>query len=100
MAKRKVVWSSEAKIEFFEILDYYYQRNGNANYSKKLNQTIRQTTIRLKKTPYIGKKTNIENIRLLIEGNFLLFYSIHDTEIRILSIVDSRRNPEVIRYKK
>ena len=83
MVKRKVVWASEAKIEFFEIIDYYYRRNGNTTYSRKLNQTIKQSTLRLKQTPFIGKKTNIENIRVLIEGHFLLFYAIIESEIRI-----------------
>lgn len=100
MVKRKVTWSPEAKIEFFEILNFYYQRNGNANYSRKLNDKIKQATSRLGNAPYLGKKTNNPKIRVIIEGHFLVFYSLSEKQIRILSIVDSRQNPDVLRYKK
>jgi hypothetical protein len=28
MARKSIEWSSNAKIELFEILDFYYKRNG------------------------------------------------------------------------
>ena len=56
MVKRKVAWTPEAKIEFFEILNFYYHRNGNANYSRKLNDKIKHAISRLINAPYLGKK--------------------------------------------
>ena len=38
MAKRRLEWSKNAKIELFEILYFYYRRNGNRNYSIKMKQ--------------------------------------------------------------
>ena len=100
MAKRKIVWSAEAKIEFFEILDFYYQRNGNATYSRKLNLKIKKTISKLKTNPRLGIISNNESFRVIIEGVYLIFYSISPTNIEILSISDSRQNPELLKYKK
>jgi len=100
MAKRKIVWSSEAKIEFLEILDFYYQRNGNAIYSRKLNKNIKNTISKLKTNPRLGINSNNKKIRVIIEGTYLIFYSISPTHVEILSIFDSRQNPEIFKYKK
>jgi len=43
MAKRRVEWSSNAKIELFQILDFYYKRNGNRNYSIKVKRNVQDT---------------------------------------------------------
>ena len=47
MAKRSIEWSSSAKIELFEVLDFYYKRNGNRNYSIRINQEIQATVNQL-----------------------------------------------------
>jgi toxin YoeB len=43
--------------------------------------------------PFIGKKTDIETIRIKIARDYLIFYEIHEFEIHILSIKDGRQNP-------
>ncbi|MBN2778210.1 MAG: hypothetical protein JXR36_11235 [Bacteroidales bacterium] len=40
MAKYKIEWSTDAKSDLFDILDFYIQRNKSATYSKKLNVEI------------------------------------------------------------
>ena len=35
MAPKEIVWSTLAEIQFKTILEFYYFRNGNANYSMK-----------------------------------------------------------------
>ena len=42
MAKRKIVWASKAKIDLFQILEYFYIRNGSKTYGVKLNAKIRR----------------------------------------------------------
>ena len=100
MVKRKIVWSPEVKTEFLEILDFYYLRNGNAAFSKKLNAKIKKTISKLKTNPRLGLISNNENFRVIIEGVYLIFYSISSTNINILNISDSRQNPELLKYKK
>jgi len=36
MARIKIEWSVEAKLDLTDILEFYIARNGNSSYSKKL----------------------------------------------------------------
>jgi plasmid stabilization system protein ParE len=100
MAKRKIIWSNEAKLEFFEILDFYFQRNGNASYSRRIYSEIKTHLLLLIKHPNLGKVTNNKEIRFIIENHFLIFYSLSESAIEILGIYDSRRNPDLFIFKK
>lgn len=100
MAKRSIEWSSSAKIELFEVLDFYYKRNGNRNYSIRINQEIQATVNQLKKHPALGMKTNEENTRVIFEGHFSIFYEPSLKKITIHSIWDNQRDPEQSKYKK
>lgn len=40
MAKREIVWSNLAKLELKNTLEFYFERNGNANYSLQLLDEI------------------------------------------------------------
>jgi len=100
MAKRSIEWSSNAKIELFTILDFYYKRNGNRNYSIKVNRNIQSTIKLLKKFPRLGIKTSEENIRVIFEGDFSIFYEPSQKQITVHSIWDNQRDPEKSRFKK
>ena len=76
MVKRKIIWSLRAKEDLFEILDFYYKRNGTKTFSIKLHSDFRKNIKILEKHPEIGIKTDIENVRNLIDGNFSVFYEI------------------------
>ena len=99
MAKRKVIWSARAKIDQFEILDYYYKRNGNKVYSQKLFKRFRSAIKLLIKHPEIGVQTDVKNIRNLIEGDYAIFYKIGQDIIEIITIWDCRQDPEKLEYK-
>ena len=71
---RKIIWTSRAESVFASILEFYYNRNGTKIYSRKLNFEIKQLLNLLKKHPYIGQKTNFENIRVLLKGFYKFFY--------------------------
>ena len=96
MARQRVIWSSCAKLDLFEILDYYYKRNGSKTYSFKLNSRFRKAIKLLQKYPQIGVQTDIPNIRVLIEANYAIFYEIKAKTIEISSIWDCRQKPEII----
>ncbi len=100
MAKRSVEWSSNAKIELFEILDFYYKRNENKNYSIKVNRNIQAIVKLLKKFPKPGIKTSEKNIRVIFEGDFSVFYEPSQKQITIHSILDNQRDPEQSKFKK
>lgn len=100
MVKRRIEWSNNAKIELFEILDFYTKRNGNKNYSIKINQSIQTTLLQLRKFPKLGLQTSEENIRVIFEGDFSVFYEPLQDQIIIHSIWDNQRDPEQSRFKK
>ena len=92
MAK-KIVWTSKAANLFTKTLEFYCQRNHSNTYSRKLNMEIYETVKLLAKYPLIGLKTNMKNIRVLIKGDFKIFYEIRIAEIVIHLVWDSRQDP-------
>jgi plasmid stabilization system protein ParE len=98
MAKRKIVWSPQAKLDQFIILEYYYKRNGNKTYSQKLYKRFKSATRILIKHPEIGIQTDVKNIRTLIEGDYAIFYRINQNIIEVITIWDSRQNPDRLEY--
>lgn len=99
MAKRTVIWTEKAFLERKEILEYWIRRNQSKSFSIKLNTLILKELNLISLNPSTGKKTNYENIRLRIIWDYLLLYEISKTEIIILIIWDSRRNPENLTIK-
>ena len=94
MVKRKIIWSHRALKDLTDILDFFYKRNGNKTYSRKLNSKIRKSIRLLIKHPELGISTDIQNVRNLIIGDYMIFYEINDTTILINTIWDTRQNPD------
>ncbi|MFW5821802.1 MAG: type II toxin-antitoxin system RelE/ParE family toxin [Tangfeifania sp.] len=99
MAKRKIIWSHRARIALYSILNYYAERNKSKSYSARLYIKINQNIRILKKYPDIGIRTEMENVRGLIIGHYIVYYEITDTAIIIHSIWDSRQNPDNLKIK-
>jgi plasmid stabilization system protein ParE len=94
MVKYKVEWSIEARLDLLDILDFYYQRNGNVNYSRKLNSKINKSLNLAAKNPLIGLQTDIESVRAIITGDYQIIYEIIEKTILIVMVWDCRRNPD------
>jgi len=94
MVKRKIIWSEKAKLDLFEILDFFNIRNGTKTYSKKLNSSFRKSVRLLEKHSDMGVLTDVQNMRNLIEGDYSIFYEIKSDTVEIITIRDSRQNPE------
>lgn len=94
MDELKIRWTKPAEAELFNILDYYYVRNGNFEYSQKMNNRIEAHIKLLKTNPFLGKQTKDKNIRSLIAGNYQILYECLTDTILIVMIWDCRRNPE------
>jgi plasmid stabilization system protein ParE len=100
MGKRGIEWSSYAKGELFEILEFYNKRNGNRKYSNKIYQSIQSTIKQLQKFPRLGIKTSEDNIRVIFEGEFSVFYESTTNKIIIHLVWDNQRNPEQSKFSK
>lgn len=94
MVKRKIIWSPRAKSDLFTILSFYYKRNGTKSYSNKLNTSLRSAIRLLEKNPTLGVLVDVKNIRNLIQGDLNVFYEIKEESIEIITVWDSRQDPE------
>ena len=90
----RIIWTSRATIELNEILLYWIERTKSKRYSRKLNRMFHEGAIYLSKNPETGRPTDFPNIRLRLIRDYYLFYQIGEHDIRIITIWDSRRNPD------
>ena len=100
MAKRKIVWASKVKIDLFQILEYFYIRNGSKTYSVHLNSKIHKTVKLLSNHPFLGLQSDIENVRSIVEGNYAILYQVDSETITINAIWDCRQNPDKLSTPK
>ncbi|WP_269243326.1 type II toxin-antitoxin system RelE/ParE family toxin [Flavobacterium limnophilum] len=98
MVARRIVWSSSAKLQLKAIFEYFNFRNKSKLYSIKLNTLIQTELKTLLQQPNIGKKTDSINVRGLLIENYYVFYEINETHIIILSVWDTRQDPENSKY--
>lgn len=71
MAARKIIWTQKANIERRDILEYSIDRNKSKKFSIKLNKLIVGTIKQIAENPGIGRKTNLENVRVKIIRDYL-----------------------------
>ncbi|OFY53178.1 MAG: hypothetical protein A2Y87_01940 [Bacteroidetes bacterium RBG_13_46_8] len=100
MAKRKIIWSPEANLDLQKIVEYFFRRNLSKTYSRKLYLQIRKYVRLLSRHPFLGLQTDEENVRILIHGDYAIFYRVNDDTIHILSIWDCRQDPESLTLTK
>ena len=74
MATRTITWTIKANSERKDILEYWIYRNKSKTYSVKLNKLFIGAIKQVAKNPTIGRKTNFENVRVIIVRDYLLFY--------------------------
>jgi hypothetical protein len=81
---------------FSSCLSFFRERNGNSDYSEKLNTAFALAAGQIEDNPLIGMKHNgDENVRsVLVMRTYRLFYKIREIEISILKVWDVRRNPD------
>jgi plasmid stabilization system protein ParE len=94
MAKYKIDWSIEARLDLIDILEYYNKRNKSSIYSKRLNSKINRSTKLITKNPFFGLQSEIDSVRALITGDYQIIYELTDNLILITMIWDCRRDPE------
>jgi len=93
MVARRVTWTEDADREKEEILHYWTQRNRSKTYSRKLNLEMKAAVKNIGFFPNIGKTTQVEDVRVLMVGNYSIYYHTGVETIHILSVIDGRRNP-------
>ncbi len=95
---RQVIWTQQAKLEFRTIAAYWNKRNRNSSYSRKLRNLIRTSMRSVASHPHTGALTDEFEIRRKLVRDYFVFYRILEMQIEILSIWDTRRNPNNAPY--
>ena len=88
----KIVWTEKANIERQRILQFWVDNNKSKTFSLKLNKLFISAIRDLSKKPNIGRKSEIENVRVKIVREYLIFYETVKTDLVILSVWDGRRD--------
>ncbi len=96
MAKQ-IVWSLKAQNDRKEILNYWRIRNKSNEYSKKLNGLFKEAIKLISDYPDIGKITENGKARIKIVGDYFIVYELEKEKILLLTIWDSRQNPEKLK---
>jgi plasmid stabilization system protein ParE len=99
MAARKIVWTQKANLERKAILEYWIERNKSKKFSIKLNKLIISTIKQIAETPSIGRKTDLENVRVKIIRDYLLFYEFDEDYLKVLALWDGRRDENSLQMK-
>jgi len=60
-----------------------------------INETLKFTALH----PNSGRKTDIENVRVKIIRNYLLFYEVKNSTLVVLTIWDERRSDKTLIIK-
>ena len=100
MVKRIIIWSDHAKTELKIILKFFNFRNKSKTYSNHLSNLFKREVKILINHPFIGTKTDTLNVRSFLIENYFVFYEITDIQIIILSVWDTRQNPESSTYNR
>ena len=91
---RQIIWSANAQRERLEILEYWADRNGSARYSEKLDGLFRTSLRLVAAYPKIGRPTSDPDVRMKSVGDHMLFFAFTATEVHVLSVWHSKRNPK------
>jgi len=92
MAKKEIIWSELAKIEFSNVLEFYVFRNENSDYSLKILEEVEDLLETLSTNEFIGRLTSNKITRVIPMKVYLIFYEINANQIEILSFWDNRQN--------
>ncbi len=91
---KRIIWTATAQLDRKEIFAYWNKRNGSNYYSIKLNKLFIEASELLSVHPHTGRETSLDKVRVKIVRDYLMVYKFTDTEVQILSIFDTRQNPE------
>jgi toxin ParE1/3/4 len=103
--KFKILWSYDAKSDLIEIITYIKERSGS-EIARKIYNKVRNQIGKIILYPESFRAVpelldiGVTEIKELVESPWRIFFRIDNNEIKILTILDGRRNIEEILYKK
>jgi peptidyl-tRNA hydrolase len=98
MVRKPVIWTTRAKLEKRNILNFWVYKNHSTSYSIDLNKEFKNHAELLETFHFLGKPTDFIDVRVLIVKNFSMFYKIETENIVVVGIWDNRKNPESLTF--
>ena len=95
MAKR-LKWTEFSKSQRKDLLEYWNNRNKSKAYSRKLNKLFDEIAKLILEYPEIGLKISGSETRGRLIRDYYIIYVNLESSIEIISIFDTRQNPEKI----
>lgn len=92
-----VRWTRRAKRDFSTIKDFFDQRNGSSDYSKKLFDRICETMDLVRLHDELGEKWKSDDVRFIVVEKYQVFYQVKKSVVRIITIWDARRDPDKLK---
>jgi len=101
----EIIWSKDAGDELMEIISYIKNNTGKINAGKifkKINDKIKNISEHAagRRIAPMLMNFGINDIHQLNINPWAIFYKVENNEMKIISIIDQRRNLEEILYKK
>ena len=90
---RKIKWSKRSQLDRKNIFSYWNKSNKSTIYSTKLNKLFIESAKFISEFPRTGRLTNRKNVRIKFVSHFSLIYEYSESELRILTIFDTRQDP-------
>jgi hypothetical protein len=94
MAKRTVVWTRTADIQFVGVLQFWVEKNKSNSYSKKLIGMVSERTEQIAKEPFLYKSADFKDTRVASMGHFSIYYKVFDDRIIVTAFWDNRQDPK------
>ncbi|NNM53473.1 MAG: type II toxin-antitoxin system RelE/ParE family toxin [Spirochaetales bacterium] len=101
----KILWSEDASQDLLDIVSYIKDRSGSTM-AREIYSRIQEKVKKSNSFPDSHRvapelaEIGIAEIKEIIESPWRIFYRISNDEMRILSVVDGRRNVEEVLYRK
>ena len=100
----KIVWTDFA-IENLKIIFDFYSAKASKKVAHQIRKKILESTKQLIIQPKSGQKElNLEKLnqdyRYIVIGNYKIIYRIHQNEVIINDVFDTRQNPEKMKDHK
>ena len=93
MAKRAIVWTRTADIQFVGILQFWVEKNKSNSYSKRLMGLVSDRMEQIAKNQFLYKSTDFKDTRVATLGHFSIYYKVFDNRIIVKAFWDNRQDP-------
>lgn len=90
----KIKWTATARIQYFDILEYWDNRNKSNRYSLALMTSIWEKVELIANEPFVAKSFLHKDIRSYPMKHYSIIYRINEQTIDILALWDNRQNPK------